>query len=62
MAVDNLPNELACDASRHFGLHLEKYVLAELLQNEESDIIARATICANGVLTPPYEYLSDYAY
>jgi alanine dehydrogenase len=62
MAVDNLPNELACDASKHFGLHLEKYVLAELIQNEQSDIIARATICANGVLTPPYEYLSDYAY
>jgi saccharopine dehydrogenase (NAD+, L-lysine-forming) len=62
MAVDNLPNELACDASRHFGLHLEKYVLAELLKGAESDIIARATICSDGKLTSYYEYLSDYAY
>jgi alanine dehydrogenase len=62
MAVDNLPNELPRDASNHFGKHLEKYVLAELLQGEESDIITRATICKDGRLTPAYEYLSDYAY
>lgn len=62
MAVDNLPNELACDASEHFGMHLEKYVLAELLKDKESDIIARATICSGGKLTSHYEYLSDYAY
>ncbi len=61
MAVDNLPNELPRDASAHFGNHLEKYVMRELLQ-PESDLIARATICANGALTPLYEYLSDYAY
>jgi hypothetical protein len=61
MAVDNLPNELPRDASAHFGNHLEKYVLNELLQ-EQSDLIARATICENGKLTQPYEYLSDYAY
>jgi alanine dehydrogenase len=62
MAVDNLPNELPRDASMHFGIHLEKYVLPELLKEEESDIIARATICKEGKLTPLYEYLSDYAY
>lgn len=62
MAVDNLPNELPRDASRHFGQHLEKFVLNELLRGEESDIIARATICRNGKLTSYYEYLSDYAY
>lgn len=62
MAVDNLPNELPRDASRHFGNHLEKFVLKELLQGEESDIIARATLCKNGKLTEHYEYLSDYAY
>jgi alanine dehydrogenase len=61
MAVDNLPNELPRDASAHFGNHLEKYVLRELLQ-PDSDLIARATICKNGELTPPYEYLSEYAY
>lgn len=62
MAVDNLPNELPCDASAHFGQHLEKYVLSELLKGEQSDIIARATICTAGKLTSYYEYLSDYAY
>lgn len=61
MAVDNLPNELPRDASFHFGKHLEKFILPELLK-ENSAIIARATICENGMLTPPFAYLSDYAY
>ncbi len=61
MAVDNLPNELPCDASEYFGQHFEKYVLPDLLK-PESDIIERATICENGRLTKRYEYLADYAY
>jgi saccharopine dehydrogenase (NAD+, L-lysine forming) len=61
MAVDNLPNELPRDASAHFGNHLEKYVLRDLLQ-PNSDLITRATICDAGRLTPDYEYLSEYAY
>lgn len=61
MAVDNLPNELPCDASQYFGIHLEKYILPELLKSE-SDILMRATICEDGKLTKRYEYLSDYAY
>ena len=61
MAVDNLPNELPCDASQYFGIHLEKYILPELLK-AESDILKRATICDNGKLTKRYEYLADYAY
>lgn len=61
MAVDNLPNELPRDASAHFGTHLEKYVLRELLQ-PESELIARATLCSGGRLTAPYDYLSEYAY
>ena len=62
MAVDNLPNELPRDASKHFGLHLEKYVLPEILSSDRSDILKRATICEGGKLTPDYEYLSDYAF
>lgn len=62
MAVDNLPNELPRDASFHFGQHLKKFVLPALLSGEENDIINRATICKEGKLTPPFEYLSDYAY
>ena len=61
MAVDNLPNELPRDASRHFGEHIIKYILPELLKNE-SAILDRATICEQGKLTDTFEYLSDYAY
>jgi saccharopine dehydrogenase (NAD+, L-lysine forming) len=61
MAVDNLPNELPCDASAYFGVHLEKYILPELLA-DGSAILERATICKDGKLTRPYEYLQDYAY
>ena len=61
MAVDNLPNELPCDASRYFGVHFEKHILPELLKSE-SEILTRATICENGKLTKKYEYLADYAY
>lgn len=61
MAVDNLPNELPRDASKHFGEHIIKYILPELLA-ENSAILDRATICENGKLTPHFEYLSDYAY
>ncbi len=60
MAVDTLPNELPRDASQYFGVHLEKYILPELLK-DTSDILERATICENGKLTKKYAYLSDYA-
>jgi alanine dehydrogenase len=62
MAVDNLPNELPRDASAHFGVHLDKYVLSELLRGDNSEVIRRATICEDGKLTEAYEYLSEYAY
>jgi len=61
MAVDNLPNELPRDASRHFGEHIIKYILPELFK-DKSDILERATICESGKLTETFEYLSDYAY
>jgi hypothetical protein len=61
MAVDNLPNELPCDASQYFGTHFEKHILPEILSGD-SDILRRATICENGKLTKKFEYLSDYAY
>lgn len=60
MAVDNLPNELPRDASEYFGVQLEKYILPELMK-PESDILTRATICADGKLMPRYYYLEDYA-
>ncbi len=61
MAVDNLPNELPRDASQHFGEHIIKYIFPELVK-ESSQILERATICNNGVLGVPFEYLHDYAF
>ncbi len=60
MAVGNLPNELPRDASRYFGEQLIKHVLEDLVENS-SDIIEKATMVRNGLLTPTYEYLADYA-
>ena len=61
MAVDNLPNELPRDASEHFGEHMIKYIIPELLK-EESEMLDRATICKDGRLTSYFDYLADYAY
>lgn len=61
MAVGNLPNELPRDASRYFGEQLIKYVLEDLLRNNGSAVIERATMVKQGALTEAYQYLSDYA-
>lgn len=60
MAVGNLPNELPRDASVYFGDQLLKYVLTDLLSNNGSEIIERATMVKNGELTGRYSYLGDY--
>ena len=60
MAVGNLPNELPRDASRYFGEQLIKHVLEPLLRGG-SAIIDRATMVRDGELTPPFEYLREYA-
>ncbi|MBS1511574.1 MAG: alanine dehydrogenase [Bacteroidetes bacterium] len=60
MAVGNLPNELPRDASRYFGEQLIKFVLQDLLKGG-SPVIERATMVKDGVLTPAYAYLADYA-
>lgn len=62
MAVDNLPNELPRDASKYFGAHFEKYVLASLLEGYDSDLIHRATICSDGKLMDRYRYMEAYVY
>ncbi|SDP33785.1 NAD(P)-dependent oxidoreductase [Desulforhopalus singaporensis] len=60
MAVDNLPCELARDASASFGRQLMDNVLPELLGNDENGVVERATIAENGELTKRYRYLQDY--
>lgn len=59
MAIDNLPNALPRDSSQAFGEKLIKFIIPELTKNH-SEILIRATITKNGVLTPKYSYLQDY--
>jgi len=60
MAVDNLPGELPRDASADFGSALMEHVIPELLGVRDSGMVERASITANGRLTPGYSYLEDY--
>ncbi|MEW6468398.1 MAG: NAD(P)-dependent oxidoreductase [Bacteroidota bacterium] len=61
MAVDNLPCELPRDASEDFGKELIDKVLPSLLVRDQDGLIDRASITRDGQLTPPFEYLRDYA-
>lgn len=60
MAVDNLPGELPRDASHDFGKQLIQNVLHDLLTENDTPMIRRATITENGELTTHYRYLEDY--
>lgn len=60
MAVGNLPNELARDASRYFGEQLLKFVLPQLLGGSNKTL-AGATMLQAGKLTWPFDYLKQYA-
>ena len=60
MAVDNLPCELARDASESFGKELISNVLPYLLGIDTFGIIARATVAEKGRLSDRYNYLKDY--
>ncbi|HEY2348631.1 MAG TPA: NAD(P)-dependent oxidoreductase [Puia sp.] len=59
MAVGNLPNELPRDASRYFGEQLIKYVLEDLFKGG-SNVITKATMVQEGVITEHFKYMSDY--
>jgi alanine dehydrogenase len=60
MAIDNLPSELPRDASGFFGNQLIDNILPDLLADEESAVIGRATLVSDGQLRPAYRYLSDF--
>ena len=60
MAVGNLPNELARDASRYFGEQLIKFVLDDIRLGG-SKLISNATMIDAGKLNEPYLYMKDYA-
>ena len=60
MAVDNLPCELARDASESFRKELISKVLPYLLGKDKFGIIARATVAEKGRLSDKYNYLKNY--
>jgi alanine dehydrogenase len=60
MAVGNLPNELARDASRYFGEQLIKYVLDDIRLGG-SKLIDHATMVQAGKLNELYLYMKEYA-
>jgi len=60
MAIDNLPGELPGDASASFGKQLVNNVLNDLITGKDSPMIQRATIAAEGRLTPWFSYLDDF--
>ena len=60
MAIDNLPGELPRDASSDFGKQLMGTVLHDLFTGTETDMLARATITANGELPSKFLYLDEY--
>ena len=60
MAVDNLPNELPRDASEDFARQMVDNVIGYLLNEQEGDVIERATIVRGGELTDHYKYLEEF--
>lgn len=62
MAVDNLPCELPRDASADFGSALLEKIIPEIVSNDQNGIINKASICIDGQLNSPYDYLHSYAF
>ncbi|TVQ77908.1 MAG: alanine dehydrogenase [Flavobacteriales bacterium] len=62
MAVDNLPCELPRDASRDFGVELINSVIPALLNNDEDELLERASITTReGHLGKYFQHLKNYA-
>ena len=60
MTVDNLPNEIARDASEGFGQNFEKYIIPAFFNGDKDGILQRAKMTENGQLTERFKYLQDY--
>ena len=60
MAISNLPNELAFDASQHFGKVLTSLVIPLCLFEPNSPVLRQATIAQDGQLMPDFTYLEDF--
>ena len=60
MTVDNLPNEIARDASEGFGENFKKYIIPAFFNGDKDGILERAKVTENGHLTERFKYLQDY--
>ena len=60
MAVDNLPCELPRDASVDFGHALIEKVLPHFFNDDQEEVLLRATEAENGKLTERFAYLQDF--
>jgi alanine dehydrogenase len=61
MAVDTCPNALAMDTSEYFGKMLMQHVFEPLLKGNPSEVINRSMILKDGILTPRFDYLTNFA-
>jgi len=60
MTVDNLPNEIARDASEGFGENFVKYIIPAFFNGDKDGILKRAQMTHKGQLTERFKYLQDY--
>jgi len=60
MTVDNLPNEIARDASEGFGKSFEKHIIPAFFNGDKDGVLQRAKMTENGKLTERFAYLQDY--
>ncbi len=60
MTIDNLPNELPRDASKAFGQQFIDHVLEEIIKEEKSIVLQRASVAQDGDLGSHFEYLRNY--
>jgi alanine dehydrogenase len=60
MAISNLPNELAPDASQAFGKVVSSRIVPACVYEPESEMLQRATIARKGRLTEHFAFLEDY--
>lgn len=60
MSIDNLPNELARDASKQFGKTFEALILNPLIEGSGHRMMKDATLTFDGNLTEKFKYLNSY--
>ena len=60
MTVDNLPNEIARDASEGFGAAFCQNIIPAFFNGDKDGVLQRARMTQNGKLTERFAYLQDF--